>query len=167
MGRARQVLPTASELATLRERDRKAVDLALTGLSYAEIADELGMANRSVAWKAVHRAIDRQEHESVADLRALENAKYDKTERRLWKILDAADKRDDDRASVAAFGQLLRLFERRARLNGLDLQAVPPAGLEPIPTDPEERVAVLISLRDKLAEKMAAGDDPDDAQPGD
>jgi hypothetical protein len=107
--------PTAAELAQARERDRKAVELALAGASYTAIADQLGYADRSGAWKAVRRALDRQEATEVGALREQEVARLDRMQAALWaKAL---------RGDVQAVAAVLRIIDRRCKLQGLDLPA--------------------------------------------
>lgn len=143
--------PKADELAALRLRQTEAVALALSGLSYQEIADQLGYADRSGAWQAVRAALDRQEKPKVAEYRDMENARYDRIQAALWPAAIA------DPPDLKAIDRLLRLFERRAKLNGLDQQVARDAGAfaEALLGDPNARAARLIQLRDDLAEKRA------------
>lgn len=147
------IQPSISEIAATRERDRAAVELALAGANLTQIADQLGWAHKSVASRAIHRSLDRHEAPSVAEYRALENARYDRLQTVLWPKALAGD--------LQAVDRVLRLFERRAKLNGLDQpqQFVGAFDAGSIPKDPGERAAVLISLRDRLAERLAENDD--------
>lgn len=141
--------PPIDEVAATRERERRAVELAISGASLDQIAQEVGYADKSGAWKAIRRTLDRQEAAAVTELRALENARLDRLQSAWW---DKALGGDDKAAQI-----VLRVFERRAKLNGLDQPQAFVGAFDAgsIPRDPAERVAVLVSLRDRLAERMA------------
>lgn len=145
--------PSVDEVAATREKERKAVELAIGGASLDQIAVEVGYADRSGAWRAIHRSLDRHEATAVSEMRTLENARLDKIQTILWPLALEGD--------LKAIDRLLRLFERRARLNGLDQpqQFIGAFDARTIPADPAERASILIDLRDRLAERMAAGDD--------
>jgi cob(I)alamin adenosyltransferase len=57
--------------AAVVERRTKAVELVAAGLSYDEVAAELGFANRSGAWKAVQSALRAVQADTVDEYRAL------------------------------------------------------------------------------------------------
>lgn len=97
---------------TERERARKAVTLRIEGHSYARIAETLGWSDESGARHAVTRLLDRVEHESVAELRAVEGRRLDELQRGVW---DAATSGDTDAVRAA-----LAVMARRAKLFGLD-----------------------------------------------
>lgn len=143
--------PKPDELAEMRQRQTQAVELALSGVSYETIADELGYADRSGAWRAVRAALDRHEAPAVKEKRDLENARYDRIQTALWPLATA------DPPDLKAIDRLLRLFERRAKLNGLDQQAARDAGAfaEALLGDPKARAERLTALRDELAAKRA------------
>jgi hypothetical protein len=67
-----------------RERERLAVGLALAGVGFDEIAAQVGYANRSGAWKAVERALQRGAAQDVETLRELELARLDAMQAGLW-----------------------------------------------------------------------------------
>lgn len=144
--------PRIDEIAVTREKERQAVEMVLTGATLDEIAAAVGYADKSGAWRAIHRSLDRHEVAAVSEMRALENARLDKIQTVLWPLALEGD--------LKAIDRLLRLFERRARLNGLDQpqQFIGAFDARTIPADPTERAAILIDLRDRLAERMAAGD---------
>jgi hypothetical protein len=94
------------------ERQRKAVELRKAGMSYEAIADELGYAGKSGAYKAVHTALTRTLQEPADELRALEAARLDDLWRGIW--LDAR------KGNVAKIDRALKIMARRAALLGLD-----------------------------------------------
>ncbi len=104
--------PNAEQLAALRTRDARAVQLALAGATYDQIAEELQYADRSGAWKAVRRALDRAEAADVLSLRDTELARLDRLQMALWGLALEGDHQAIDR--------VLKVMERRARLLGLD-----------------------------------------------
>ncbi len=61
------------------------------GLTWDEIAEEVGYANRSNAYRAVARLLERVEGEKVEDYRQLMSARYDDLYRRTISALDTAD----------------------------------------------------------------------------
>lgn len=91
-----------------------ALDHRLKGLSYREIADEMGM-DRSTVYRYVHAAIKRIQKkytEKANTLVTMERQKLDKLEVCLLKAT-----RDGD---IKAATVMLKIMERRAKLLGLD-----------------------------------------------
>jgi hypothetical protein len=138
--------PPHDDLAATREKERRAVELAIAGMNLDQIAHEVGYADKSGAWRAIRRTLDRQEAAAVTELRALENARLDRLQTVLWPPAMRGD--------LKAIDRLLRLFERRAKLNGLDQQGARDAGAlaEALLSDPDARRERLTLLRDQLAE---------------
>ena len=98
------------------EMRAEAVKLRKMGLGYPQIADRLGYNSRQAAHRAVTTAlaeIRESTAESADDLRTLELERLD----HLWQIAfaDAATNRN-----MRAIDTLLRISERRAKLEGLD-----------------------------------------------
>lgn len=145
--------PSADELAAQRLRDTQAVELAIAGLSYDRIADEVGYADRSGAYRAVRRALDRVEVPKVTELREMENARLDRLQAAWWT--KAITDKDPHAASV-----VLRIFDRRAKLNGLDQQVARDIGAlgDALLGDPDARRSRLIALRGQLDEAMKQQD---------
>lgn len=101
-------------------RQLEALRLRLAGHTFPEIAEELRYRDKSAAWKAVHRCLDRQEAEGVEHLRRLESARLDVLQRRLSIELDEIAAGSDPDGVVRIVQTLIRLSERRSRLMGLD-----------------------------------------------
>ena len=94
------------------ERYRRVVDLKKAGLTYDQIATELGYADRSGAKRALDSAIDRWGAESIESLRIVQNEQIDD----LWRrVLTAILEGDLSQVPTA-----IRLMKRRAELFGLD-----------------------------------------------
>ena len=94
------------------ERSRSAIEMRKAGLTYDVIAQRLGFANRSGAFKAVERGIRSIMREPADDLRSLELERLDTIQVGLWTKARSGD--------VQAIDRLLRIMERRAKLLGLD-----------------------------------------------
>jgi len=115
-------------------RDAKATELRSRGYSYQQIADTLGMHDRSAARKAVERALFATVAEPAEELRRLELLKLDALSVAAWQILGAehpvvSDGKImvhdgvpliDPMPTLHAIDRLLRIAERRAKLCGID-----------------------------------------------
>lgn len=99
------------------ERDAAAVRLRTEGLTYRQIANQLGFAAPSGAHRAVERGLDAIRAEEAETLRQLELHRLDLLHQRAWSELT---RDDEDSQPLAAIDRLLRVQERRAKLLGLD-----------------------------------------------
>ena len=98
------------------ERRLKVLAYRKTGASFRQIADTLAVS-LSQTHDDYRRAIDElhgMEHQSAEELRTLENARLDEMQLALWPQVR--------NGNLKAIGMALRIQERRARLNGIDLQ---------------------------------------------
>jgi hypothetical protein len=111
-GRLPQKGREASDLADVRKREHDAVQLALAGATYQQIADQLGFSSRGNAWRTVQRVLARVDAEDAAALRTVEGGRLDRMQTAVWANAVKGD--------VKAVGAVLRIMERRARLFGLD-----------------------------------------------
>jgi hypothetical protein len=124
------------------EKVKKAFDLRLQGVPYEDIARQVGYASRGNACRAVSNWLATHPAPSAGEMRQIENLKYDLIEAGLWRIVGkvhwatcskglAYDSDGlpvvDDAPNVQAYRALIALYQRRARLNGLDLPSVTPA----------------------------------------
>ena len=156
----------------LTVKEIKAVQLRASGASYSDIAGALGYSNRSGAFKAVRRALQRWGSEAVEELRILELARLDQITLKLWpQVLgkparDHGDGRIDEPVppSMKAMELYLKVSQRRARLLGLDA----PTMLDLVGSDDEsqgDRVVAdyeqLVELVQELADGAHADDDLD------
>jgi ABC-type sugar transport system ATPase subunit len=110
--RLRKGQQTSQELVEQRDREHKAVQLALAGATYDAIAKECGFESKSGAWKAVQRLLARVDAENAEALRTVEGSRLDRLHLAHWPAALRGD--------VKAATLVLRLMERRARLFGLD-----------------------------------------------
>lgn len=128
-------------------RYMQAVSLRAKGLTYLEIRDRLGYAEVKDAWRAVREGLKLALEEPAAEVRALERARLDKL---LCAVWDQAMQGDGQ-----AIDRVLRIMERRARLDGLDAPAV--VDLRRLPDE-----QILRLLMSSAPPALAAGPpDPD------
>lgn len=135
--------PPIDEIAEERARDARVVAHVRVGKSFDDIAELEGFADRSGAWRAFWRVVNRNEAREVDQLRAWQGEIIDAA-LAVWvpKMLDG-----DRDASV----QALRWLERHAKLWGLDAPARMIANIaQDIPDDPAERQAAILSLVEKI-----------------
>ena len=107
-----------------RVREGKALQSRISGASFADIGDELGISPQG-AYKAYKRAMARlntQTDESADELRRLECERLDQMFHGLWDDAKSGNDGKIDRA--------LHIMERRAKMLGLD------APTKIAPTDP-------------------------------
>ena len=113
-------------------RRAEAVTLAMAGLSYEKIGEELGIST-SAAHALVTRTIAETRNYAVDHLRELENARLDRMTTAIWNKVIEGD--------LKAVDSYLRIAERRAKLNGLDA-----------PTRVQMAVSVRVEMEEKLRE---------------
>lgn len=94
------------------EQQRKALELRKAGASYDQIASQLKVSNRSVAWKLVKTAIDDIIREPAEEVLQLELARLDAMLLGVWT--------DAKGGNAAAIDRALRIMDRRASYLGLD-----------------------------------------------
>ena len=105
---------TSARTLLARQREQQALELRLGGASYARIGEALGMTAGG-AWKAIDRALARQEahcEESTDKLRRLEATRCDRLLVGLWPRALQGD--------VQAVREALHISKRRSELLGLD-----------------------------------------------
>jgi hypothetical protein len=101
---------------TAQVKEQQALDRRLAGHTFDAIAQQLGYASRSSAYRAVERALQRirvQADQTAETLRALEDARYD----RLLRAIEAQVQQGD----LAAVDRALRISKARRELWGLDV----------------------------------------------
>ncbi|MEQ8716695.1 MAG: hypothetical protein RIE08_03725 [Acidimicrobiales bacterium] len=105
---------TSPEAIARADRDRQAVEMRRAGLTYDEIADQLGYANKGGAHKAVTRGLSRWMSTGASEeLRALELERTETMLRRLWPRIDR------ESLDLAAVNSAMRVMDYRARITGL------------------------------------------------
>ena len=101
-----------SESIPAAERQRRAFELHLAGVTYEQIASALGYASHSGAHKAVSAYVKQFRTEPTQELIAIESARIDRLWRAIWERALGGDLKALDRA--------IRLMDRRAKLLALD-----------------------------------------------
>jgi transposase-like protein len=92
-------------------RRSRAIQLATRGLSYQQIADELGYANRGTVHRIVQQALADQQVKDVDFHRLVEVGRLDALQVSLWDAAIAGD--------IPAVLACLRIINMRSRLLGL------------------------------------------------
>lgn len=82
----------------------------MAGAGYDEIAQELGFANRSGAWKAVQRALRQRTVSAVDRYRITRYAELEELHRRWWPAAAAGD--------LSAVGRVVAASRERTELLG-------------------------------------------------
>jgi hypothetical protein len=95
-------------------RTRQALELRLAGLTFEQIAQRLGYANKSGAYKAIARALRERVAEPAEALRAVQQARIEALISSHWPAAQGGDLRATDR--------VIKLLEREAKLLALDQQ---------------------------------------------
>ncbi|MCD5419757.1 hypothetical protein LRS71_09345 [Rhodococcus pyridinivorans] len=102
------------------QRAREALELRRQGKQWAEIANELGYADRASAYNAAKRLLDRTEFESVEEYRAIEADRLDEAHRIQAEALEQLAKSRALDAIPPAVNALVKISDRRSKLLGLD-----------------------------------------------
>ena len=145
----RQSTPAAIQVV---EREARACELRLQGLTLQAIATELGYADPSGAFYAIQRALQRT-LQPAADLRARDNATL---ELAISEAVAVAFDRGNPNQWVA-MGALLQVLRRRAALMGLDAPSRKVVTL----VEEEQLMGMIARLEGEL---RAAGHDPERLQ---
>ena len=97
----------------------RVMELRRIGLTFEQIAKEVGYAGRQGAKEAYDAAIARMGREAAEDLRTLENERLTDLWRRAYTQLSKIDAKDVD-ALTKLESVMLRISQRRSGLMGLD-----------------------------------------------
>lgn len=120
------------DLAEYATRRARALRLRLSGgLTYAQIAEELGYNDRSAARFAVLAALDRVEVKAVEEYRDVQHARLERMHAALWPLIVGSHSPTrpdgtpeptyvDPATRVSAIRQAVNVAARDARLLGLD-----------------------------------------------
>ena len=96
----------------LLEKERKVVELRQMGITYEVIAKETGYASASGAYHAYERALARYPRETIDKKKDLADARIERLMAAVWtRAL---------RGEIPAIMATIKLFERQAKLLGLD-----------------------------------------------
>src|SRR5215212_3194424 len=120
--------------AVATNRQQQALGLHKAGVGYQVIADRLGYAGPSGAYKAVESALHKTLQQPADELRGLELERLDRMQVAIWDKATSGNLRAVDR--------VLKIMKRRAQLLGLDAPR-------------QVTVSVGVTVQ-QMAEKMAA-----------
>lgn len=128
------------------DRHFKALELRKKGLSYVDIAKELGYKSAQTAHAAVKSGLKKTLAEPANELRTLELNRLDEALKAIWaKVLEGDYK---------AIDRLILISKRRGELLGLDAPIKQQSHvLELTPTD-------LKGMSDEQIDRIANGEDP-------
>lgn len=132
---------TSQRLIEAAERQAKALTLRKAGLSFEQIANQLGYADAASAYNAVKAALEKTLQEPAQELRDLECARLDAMLMGLWK--------EASTGRWLAVDRVLAIMDRRAKLLGLDA---------PTKQHTEQTVAMAVNAADA---SRAILDNPD------
>ncbi len=116
---------TRPKRARPSDRRRRALKLRMKGLTYSDIARQVGYASPSGAYEAVRKALDYEAYETAAEYRKLHVARLEALLAGIWNLAREG--------KLGAVDRVLNLLEREARLLGLDLPTQPQQPPEELP----------------------------------
>jgi|TARA_R100001230_G_C5634547_1_gene141621 hypothetical protein len=103
---------------TTTEKYMKVIDLRKAGLTFDEIAEQVGYKSRSGAKEAFDAAIRYWGHESVTELRVIENERVEELWRRTYlKLQDPTLELSEE---LMLMQTALKITESKRKLHGLD-----------------------------------------------
>lgn len=97
--------------ASIAQKRDRALKLRLAGATYQDIGTTMGV-NKSTVKRWIDKAIDGVDKENAKALIALENMRLDMAQRAIMPAVV--------NGQLGAVDRLVKIMERRARLNGLD-----------------------------------------------
>jgi hypothetical protein len=103
---------TSARAIEAARKKADALKMREAGATLQQIGDKHYRGDRSNAHRAITEALAEQAAENVEEVRKLENARLDAMLLGLWKNATRGDHQ--------ATGAVIRIMERRAKLNGLD-----------------------------------------------
>lgn len=103
---------------TTIDKYMKVIDLRKAGLTFEEIAERVGYESRSGAKMAFDSAVKYWGHESVTELRVIENERVEDLWRRTYKMLE--DPTLTLSESLRIMETALKVTESKRKLHGLD-----------------------------------------------
>lgn len=136
-------MPTREEVA---ERRSKALALRVAGVTWQQIADQLGHKTAAAAAQDVSRALDARRTEMNGppdEFTALELERLETMERAAWTVLRRHSAQGGDAHVLDAIDRLVRISESRRRL--VRERIAPPA----------QKASPVDELRDRRARRVA------------
>ncbi|MEU4574841.1 hypothetical protein [Nonomuraea sp. NPDC023979] len=151
--------------ATTAARDAEAARLRSRGLTYRQIAEQLGMAGPGKAHEAVKRVLAETVADAAEDLRQVELERLDQMYQAALKVLEGehyavshgkvvylegeTTPLADNGPVLAAIDRLLKIQERRAKLLGLDAPAKTSVTVSDAITSEIEQLAAQLGMADE------------------
>jgi hypothetical protein len=89
----------------------RAVELVREGMTYDQVAQAVGYANRGTVHRVVTKALSERLIDGIDDLRHVELARLDALQAGLWPRVEKGE--------VRAINSVLRIIDRRCRILGL------------------------------------------------
>jgi len=99
------------------DKENKIIELRRTGATWAQVANALGYAGASGAYKAYQRAADRMVHPKLDEYRDIELATLDSLQ---LQIYQDARENNNGRLELRQIDRVLAIHDRRARVLGLN-----------------------------------------------
>jgi hypothetical protein len=135
--------PSKPQRPTAAEKQRRAVELRTTGLSFQQIADQIGYRDRGTARRAYMTGLSHlPEIEDRDLLLRVESARLDALQHAVWKL--AMNGESD------AVRDVLAIMSRRAKLLGLD---APTRSEQKHTSELDEEIQTLLAEMDKLNDR--------------
>ena len=103
--------PSKRQMTMLR-KETESFTLRMAGASYQQIADQVGYADPSGAYRAFNRALNRIIMEEPDEMRLLELSRLDRIQIEIY--------RNATQGQLGAVDRYLKIAERRAKLMGID-----------------------------------------------
>jgi len=105
------------------ERAAMAIELLKQRFSYDEIARRCGFSDRSGAYKAVQRELQRRIHPNIDEYRAQELDLLDKIHQEVWTVAFKSENKEGEiKTNLWAVDRLLELSKDRRKLLNLDIR---------------------------------------------
>jgi transcriptional regulator with XRE-family HTH domain len=149
-------------------RDAEAARLRSRGLTYRQIAEQLGMAGPGKAHEAVKRVLAETVGEAAEDLRLVELERLDQMYQATLKVLEAehyavshgkviyldgsSEPLTDNGPVLQAVDRLLKIQERRAKLLGLDAPTKANVTVSDAMTEEISRLAAQLGIGEDAPE---------------
>lgn len=105
--------PKKTQLDDVIQREQEVIRLRRQGMQWDDIAKAVGYSAPSTAYEVYQRALKRIVKEDVEAIRELENTRLDTALSAIWPQVLAGD--------LPAVQTLIKVMDRRAKLNGLDM----------------------------------------------
>lgn len=106
---------TTSADINAAEKAKLALSLRKQGYQLDEIAKQCGYADKSGAWRAIKRELDKLPTPNAAELRKVEEMRLDDAIKTIYKKVESGD--------LWAIDRFVALSKRRSEVTGMDMRA--------------------------------------------